>query len=166
MHTHHHHHHCRHYFIVLSYGTTLAIANEQARSNVFFLSLSLFRFLLLVCLYVWNLIYYVVVILAVEWEKWDGAEEKAEKKSDVYVIDKKNCVLNNKSSSVVEKQEKKIPNWPIRMRNDKLPTNQAIKDVPMFLFFSSFFFSSSSSSPFILYYSRSCCVSSSSLPLD
>ncbi len=67
---------------------------------------SLSRFLLLACLYVWNLIYYVVVILAVEWEKWDGAEEKAEKKSDVYVIDKKNCVPNNKSS-VVEKQEKK-----------------------------------------------------------
>jgi len=94
-------------------------------------------FLLLACLYVWNLIYYVVVILAVEWEKWDGAEEKAEKKSDVYVIDKKNCVLNNKSSSVVEKQERKNRLADqLECLTMKLPTNQAIKDVPMFLFFS------------------------------
>lgn len=100
------------------------------------LSLPLF-FLLLACLYVWNLIYYVVVILAVEWEKWDGAEEKAEKKSDVYVIDKKNCVLNNKSSSVVEKQERKNRLADqLECLTMKLPTNQAIKDVPMFLFFS------------------------------
>ena len=105
------------------------------------MSLSLPSFSLAVLLvYVWNLIYYVVVIiLAVEWEKWVGAEEKAEKKYDVCVIDKKNCVLNNKSSSVVEKQEKKMPaSWPIRMLNDEIANQSGNKRMcPMFLFFSS-----------------------------
>jgi len=72
-----------------------------------------------------------------------------EKKSDVYVIDKKNCVLNKSSSSssssvvVVEKQEKKPLTDQLECITIKLPTNQAIKDAPMFLFFSSLFLSSS-----------------------
>jgi hypothetical protein len=72
-----------------------------------------------------------------------------EKKSDVYVIDKKNCVLNKSSSSsssssiVVEKQEKKPLTDQLECITIKLPTNQAIKDAPIFLFFSSLFLSSS-----------------------
>ncbi len=52
----------------------------------------------------------------------------------------KNCVPNNNSSVVVEKQEKKRLTDQLECVTIKLPTNQAIKDVPMFLFFLLFFF--------------------------
>jgi len=99
--------------------------------------------------------------LSIRMRKVGRSRRKSrEKKSDVYVIDKKNCVLNKSSSSsssvVVEKQEKKPLTDQLECITIKLPTNQAIKDAPMFLFF--FFLLLLFAS--IVYDSRSYCLSS------